>query len=151
MEVDLGSGASISTDPARMDLDFIHGYLVRSYWAEGIPREVVARCVRNSLCFGLFQDGAQAGFARIISDRATFAYLADVFVLEEFRGRGLSKGLMRAVMAHPDLQGLRGWYLKTRDAHGLYSQFGFAGLKNPDRSMEITRPDIYEGGSREQP
>ncbi len=151
MDVELGDGWSITTDPARMDLDLIHGCLARFYWAEGIPRHVVARSLENSLCFGVFRGGAQLGFARVITDRATFAYLADVFVLEEHRGRGLSRRLMEAVMGHPDLQGLRGWYLKTRDAHALYEKFGFTGLKSPERSMEITRPDIYKGAGGPEP
>jgi GNAT superfamily N-acetyltransferase len=137
----------ISTDPAALDVDVIHGFLTRSYWAEGIPREVVERSIRGSLCFGLFaEDGAEVGFARVITDRATFAYLADVFVLEGFRGRGLSKWLLETILAHPDLQGLRRFNLGTRDAHGLYAQFGFAPPKNPSIWMEIHRPDVYRAG-----
>jgi len=133
----------ISTDPSRLDLDVIHGFLSRSYWSPGIPREVVARALRNSLCCGAYCHGAQVGFARVVSDRATFAYLADVFVLESHRGRGVSKLLMQCLLAHPDLQGLRRWSLATRDAHGLYRHFGFVPLANPERHMEILRPDIY--------
>lgn len=133
----------ISTDKARLDLAVIHGYLVQSYWSPGIPRAVVARAIEHSLCFGAYCDGAQVGFARVITDAATFAYLADVFVLEAHRGRGVSKQLMRAVRAHPDLQGLRRFMLATRDAHGLYRQFEFEGLAYPERLMEILRPNVY--------
>jgi GNAT superfamily N-acetyltransferase len=133
----------ISTDPARLDLVAIHAFLNRSYWAAGIPLETVARAVHGSLCFGLYDGDRQIGFARVITDRATYAYLADVYVLEEFRGRGLSKWLMAVIMAHPDLQGLRRFALATRDAHGLYARFGFGALVAPDRHMEISRPDIY--------
>lgn len=133
----------VSSDPERLDLDVIHGFLRRSYWSPEIPREVVERALRNSLGFGAYHHGAQVGFARVITDRATFAYVADVFVLEEHRGRGVSKLLMQAVMAHPELQGLRRWSLATRDAHGLYRQFGFAPVALPERHMEILRRDIY--------
>jgi N-acetylglutamate synthase-like GNAT family acetyltransferase len=137
------SDYEIHTDPDRLDLDVIHGFLDRSYWSPGIPRHVVARAIKHSLCFGVYQRGVQVGFARVVSDRATFAYLADVFVLEGHRGIGLSKRLMAAIVAHPDLQGLRRFLLGTRDAHGLYRQFGFAPLAHPSRLMEILRPDIY--------
>jgi GNAT superfamily N-acetyltransferase len=135
---------SISTDPAQMDVDAVHAYLTRSYWAEGIPRAVVAKSIEGSLCFGLFEGSRQIGFARVITDRATFAYLCDVYVLEEYRGRGLGKKLMKEVCAHPDLQGLRRFVLATRDAHGLYNQFEFTPLKYPSRYMEIARPGIYK-------
>lgn len=139
---------TVSDARDRLDLDVIHGYLARSYWAKGVPREIVARSIEHSLCFGLYADGAdgaseQIGFARIISDRATTAYLADVFVLESWRGRGLSKFLMRCIRAHPDLQGLRRWMLATADAHGLYRQFGFLPLADPDRMMEIVDREVY--------
>ncbi len=142
-------GFLISTDAARLNLDVIHNFLsTRSYWAEGVPREVVARSIANSLCFGIYDGAAQVGFARVISDYATFAYLADVFVIESYRGRGLSKTLMDTVMSHPHLQGLRRWLLGTADAHGLYRRFGFAEPKYPERQMERVDPDIYrrEGG-----
>jgi GNAT superfamily N-acetyltransferase len=133
----------ISTDPALLDLVVIHGYLTRSYWAPGISASVVARSIAGSLCFGVYDEGRQVGFARVITDRATFAYLADVFVLESHQGRGLGTWLVQVIVAHPDLQGLRRFALATRDAHGLYSRFGFAPLAAPDRHMEIVRPDLY--------
>jgi GNAT superfamily N-acetyltransferase len=134
---------SISTDPKRLDLDAIHGFLSRSFWAEGISRELVAKSIANSLCFGLFDGQDQVGFARVITDRATFAYLCDVYVLESHRGRGLGKWLIATVMAHPDLQGLRRFQLVTRDAHGLYSPHGFAAPETPERNMEIFRHGMY--------
>ena len=135
---------TISTDPARLDLDVIHGFLKTAYWCENLPREVIERAIRNSLCFGLYDATGQVGFARVITDRATYAYLADVFVLESHRGRGLSKRLMESIVAHPDLQGLRRWSLLTRDAHGLYAQFGFRPLSQPERHMERFDPDVYK-------
>src|SRR5271166_1534521 len=138
----------ISTDPARLDLDVIHGFLTNCYWAKGIPREVVARSIEHSLCFGVYDgSGAQVGFARVVSDFATVAYLGDVFILESHRGRGLSKALMESITQHPALQGLRRWILLTRDAHGLYKKFGFTPVAKPDRYMELHRPDVYEIGS----
>jgi len=135
---------TVSDDPARLDLAAIHAYLVRSYWAPDIPRAVVERSIRHSLPFGAYRaDGAQVGFARVISDRATFAYLSDVYVLEEERGRGLGKFLMECVHAHPELQGLRRWLLVTRDAHGLYERFGWRVVPEPERHMEILRRDMY--------
>jgi GNAT superfamily N-acetyltransferase len=137
---------TISTDRERIDLDVVHGFLTECYWAKGIPREVVARCIENSLCFGVYADGKQIGFARVISDYATYAYIGDVFVLESFRGRGLGKWLMERVMQHPRLQGLRRWSLVTGDAHGLYSRLGFEPLKKPQNYMELHRPDVYQAG-----
>jgi GNAT superfamily N-acetyltransferase len=135
----------ISTDRERLSLNVVHGFLTNCYWARGIPREAVARSIENSLCFGVFEgSGAQVGFARVVSDFATVAYLGDVFVLEPYRGHGLSKWLMECVMKHPGLQNLRRWILLTRDAHGLYSQFGFTPVKAPERYMELHRPDVYE-------
>lgn len=137
----------ISTDSAHLDLDVIHGFLANCYWARGIPRETVQRSLEHSLCFGIYDgSGAQVGFARVVSDFATVAYLGDVFVLESHRGRGLSKWMMQCIMQHPALQGLRRWILLTRDAHGLYSQFGFTPLKSAERYMELHRPDVYEMG-----
>ncbi len=126
----------ISTDPARLQLAAIHAYLTRSYWSPGVPRDVVARAIANSLCFGIYLDEAQVGFARVVTDKASFAYLADVYVLEAHRRQGLSKRLVAAIQAHPDLQGLRRFMLATRDAHGLYAQFGFRPVAAPDRLME---------------
>jgi GNAT superfamily N-acetyltransferase len=155
----------ISTDAARLDVDMIYGFLTNCYWAKGIPREVVERSIEHSLCFGVYDEGkerspllpapgrsgapvrgvpTQVGFARAISDFATFAYLGDVFVLESYRGLGLGKWMMECVMKHPALEGLRRWSLVTRDAHGLYSQFGFTPLEAPERHMERHRPDVYE-------
>lgn len=133
----------ISTDPARVDLNAVHEFLTNSYWAKGIPVDTVRRSIANSLCFGIYHQDKQIGFARVISDRATFAYLADVFVLEPYRGRGLSRWLMQCIVGHQDLQGLRRWMLATRDAHSLYRQYGFNFLKAPTAWMEIHRPDIY--------
>jgi N-acetylglutamate synthase-like GNAT family acetyltransferase len=133
----------ISTDPARIDVGVVHEFLTNCYWAKGIPEETVRRSIENSLCFGVYHGKLQVGFARVISDRATFAYLADVFILSPFRGRGLSKWLMECIVAPPDLQGLRRWMLATKDAHGLYSQFGFSSVKSPERWMELHRPEIY--------
>ncbi|HWW60155.1 MAG TPA: GNAT family N-acetyltransferase, partial [Thermoanaerobaculia bacterium] len=119
----------ITTDRARLDVDFIHRWLSEeAYWSRGIPRELVARAIAGSLCFGVFDDGRQIGFARVITDYATFGYLADVFVVESHRGRGVAKQIMAAVMAHPELQGLRRWHLVTRDAHALYAAFGWTPL-----------------------
>ena len=126
-----------------MDLDAIHAYLSRSYWAEGVPREIVERSLLGSLAFGLFHGGRQVGLARVVTDRATFAYLCDVYVLEEHHGRGLGRWLIESVMAHPDLQGLRRFSLVTRDAHALYNTFGFSALASPDGHMEIVRPGLY--------
>ncbi len=140
----LPAGYSISTDPAKLDRDFIHRFLVSSYWAEGIPRTVVDKAIENSLNFGVYDAaGKQLGFARVITDRSTFAYLADVFVDPGAQGRGLGKTLMAAVVAHPDLKGLRRVLLATRDAHGLYARFGFRPLNWPDRLMEILDLEVY--------
>ena len=138
-------GFTITTDPRRIDRAAAHAFLTESYWAGGVPREIVDRSIDGSLAFALIDESAdrQIGFARAITDRATFAYLADVYVLDEYRGRGLGKWLMETVMAHPDLQGLRRWMLVTRDAHGLYEKSGFTALEKPERIMEIVRPDIY--------
>lgn len=133
----------VDTDPARLDLAVIHSFLAASYWARGIPLEVVERSIRHSLCFGLYEGHVQIGFARVVTDRATFAYLADVFVLDSHRGRGLSRRLMDAVVAHPELQGLRRWMLATRDAHGLYAQYGFTALATPEPFMQRHDPGVY--------
>ena len=137
----------ITTDVAAMDLDAVHAYLTRSYWSEGISKELVARAMTGSLCFGLLDGRRHVGFARVITDRATYAYLCDVYVLDEYQGRGLGTWLMREVMTHPDLQGLRRFGLATRDAHGLYEKLGFTALANPSGHMEIARPGMYLEGS----
>jgi GNAT superfamily N-acetyltransferase len=139
-------GFLISTDPARLDVAAIHAYLSRSYWAAGIPMAVVERSIHGALCFGVYADDRQIGLARVITDRATFAYLADVYILESHRGHGLGKWLMSVIMAHPDLQGLRRFALATRDAHGLYARYGFTPLLAPERHMEIARPHVYRDG-----
>lgn len=126
-----------------MDVDAIHAYLTRSYWAEGISKELMARAMAGSLCFGLFDGARQIGFARVITDRATYAYLCDVYVLEEYQGRGLGTWMMQELMTHPDLQGLRRFGLVTRDAHRLYEKCGFGELSNPPGHMEIVRPGLY--------
>jgi GNAT superfamily N-acetyltransferase len=131
---------TISTDPARLDHEAIAGFLRRAYWAKGRPRERTQRALDNSLVFGLYNRGEQIGLARIVSDYAVFAYLCDVFIHEDHRARGLGKWLIETVMSHPDLQGLRRWTLATRDAHGLYKQFGWSPLNNPDGWMEILNP-----------
>ena len=133
----------LTTDVARLDVAAVHAYLTTSYWAEGIPLETLERSLQGSICFGLLHGARQVGFARIISDGATFAYLADVYVLEEFRGQDLGKWMMACMKKHPDLQGLRRWMLATRDAHGLYQQYGFQPLAKPERFMEILDPDVY--------
>jgi GNAT superfamily N-acetyltransferase len=134
----------ISTDKTKLDIPLIHNYLSKeSYWAKNIPLEIVERSIENSLCFGVYLDDKQIGFARIMSDYATFAYLADVFILPAYRKRGVSKKLMEFIKEHPSLQGLRRWMLATLDAHGLYKQFGFSEMANPDRFMEISTPGLY--------
>jgi GNAT superfamily N-acetyltransferase len=135
--------AEISTDRTRLDISLIHAFLASTYWARGIPREVVERSIQNSLCFGAFLERRQIGFARVVTDFAAIAYVADVFVAPEHRGRGIAKMLMRAILAHPELQGLRRLLLATRDAHGLYAQFGFQPLAHPEQFMTIHNPDVY--------
>lgn len=137
-------GFTLSDDPARLDPTAIHAYLTRSYWAKGIPRATVERSIQGSLCFGLYDDeaGAQIGFARVVTDRATFAYLCDVYVLEAYRGRGLGVWLTACVLDHPDLQGLRRWLLTTQDAHGVYEKVGFVRAPFPERFMVIERPTL---------
>jgi GNAT superfamily N-acetyltransferase len=137
----------ITTDPEAMDLDVVHGFLTRSYWATGVSRERVERSISGSIPFGVFEDEQQVGFARVISDGATFAWLADVFVLPEWRGHGLGVWLVETILAHPDLQGLRRWSLATRDAHSLYSRFGFVRVANPERMMEFRPGSPDAGGS----
>lgn len=130
-------GFVITTDPARLDADAIYAYLSRVYWANTRTRDAVERSLKNSLCFGLYEGVSQIGLARVISDYATFAYVCDVYVLEAYQGKSLGTWLMKVVMAHPELQGLRRWLLATRDAHGLYRKSGFKELGSPERWMEI--------------
>jgi GNAT superfamily N-acetyltransferase len=133
----------ISTDPTRVDAGLVHEFLTNSYWAKGIPLATVRRSIENSIPFGVYHGQQLVGFARIISDLATFAYLADVFILPSHRGRGLSRWLMECIVGHPDLQGLRRWMLGTQDAHGLYAKYGFTAVQSPEIWMEIHRPDVY--------
>jgi N-acetylglutamate synthase-like GNAT family acetyltransferase len=135
---------SISTDKTKLDIKTIHEFLSHSYWAENIPVDTVQRSIEGSLCFGVFDGEKQIGFARMITDKATFAYLADVFIIDAYRGRGLSKWLMEVIMTYSKLQGLRRIMLATRDAHDLYKQYGFSSLTNTDRWMQIHNPDIYK-------
>ena len=137
-------GYEISTDHDRLDVDVVFRFLSEeSYWSPGIPRAVVERSIDNSLCFGVYHGEAQVGFARIVTDKATFALVADVFIVEAHRGKGLSKWLLHEVMGHPDLQGLRRLLLLTSDAHSLYAQFGFTEIGNSWRFMEVVHPDVY--------
>jgi GNAT superfamily N-acetyltransferase len=135
---------TVTTDPARLDLEAVYSYLSRAYWCEGIPREIVERAVRRSICFSLLEGERQIGLVRVVSDYTTFAYLCDVFVLESHQGKGLGSWMMQCVMQHPDLQGLRRWHLTTRDAHELYRKVGFVPLSKPERHMELFTPDIYK-------
>ena len=144
MEI-IEDGFVFSDDVNKLNASAVHAYLSQeSYWAKGIPLETVERAISNSLCFGIYKDTLQVGFARWITDRATFAYLADVYVLEAFRGMGLSKKLLSLMLFHPDLQGLRRYMLATQDAHGLYEQFGFKQLENPERFMAVTVKNPYQ-------
>jgi GNAT superfamily N-acetyltransferase len=135
----------ISTDKATFDFNVIFNYLSKeSYWAKGIPEDVVMRSIENSISFGVFNGSNQVGFARVVSDKATYAYLADVFILPEHRGKGLSKQLMETILKYPELQGLRRWVLATHDAHGLYAHYGFTPLAKPERWMEKHNPVVYQ-------
>jgi GNAT superfamily N-acetyltransferase len=138
---------TVTCDPGRIDLTVVSEFLAASYWAKGIPSDTVERSLANSLGFALLDGERLVGFARVISDYATIAYLGDVFVLPEYRGRGLSKWLMECIISHPDLQGLRRWILATRDAHGLYEKFGFTPLKAPEVFMEWHNPKVYDTGA----
>ncbi len=143
-------GYVITDDPARIDLRAVHAFLRRAYWSKNIPLEIVERAVRASLCIGAYAPaGEQVGFCRLVTDYAVFCYVGDVYVLEEHRGRGLSKAMMKAAVEHPRLQGLRRWSLVTHDAHGLYEQFGFRRVAHPERHMERLDPDIYLRGAEE--
>lgn len=136
-------GYDISLDPARLRLDLIHGFIGQSYWASGMPRETMARAIANSLCVGAYRGGDQVGFARVVTDRATFAYLADVFVLPEHGGKGLAKAMVQALHDHPELQGLRRWMLATSDAHGVYAALGWQPIAQPELFMQRHDPDVY--------
>jgi GNAT superfamily N-acetyltransferase len=137
----------ITCDTTRLDIDAIHRFLSESYWSTGIPRSVLERAIANSICFGVLLHGQQVGFARVVTDKATFGYLADVYILPEHRSRGLARRLIEQVLAHPELQGLRRMVLATRDAHALYAKFGFTPLAAPDRFMERHNPDVYRENS----
>jgi len=142
----------ISTDPSRLNLELIHDFLSNhTYWATGRVKDVVQRSIENSLPFGIYHGPAQVGFGRVVTDYATFAWIADVFVLPEHRGRGLSKWLMEVMLAHPQLQGFRRWVLATKDAHGLYENFGFIKLHRPERWMERPDPKMKESPDYWQP
>lgn len=134
----------VSTDKSKLNISIIHSYLSRSYWAENIPKEIVAKAIENSLCFGVYNGNKQIGFARVISDYATFAYLADVFILEEERGKGLSKFLMECILKHKNLQGLRNFCLMTKDAHSLYARYGFKNIPQPENFMANKIEGIYK-------
>src|SRR4051812_137804 len=134
----------IDTDKRRLDIAGIHKFLsTESYWAKNRTLEQTLTAIENSLCYGIYKGRSQVGFARVVTDRATFAYIGDVYVVQEHRGQGLSKWLMQTMVEQPDMQGLRRWLLATRDAHGLYENYGFSGLVHPDRWMERTAPDAY--------
>ena len=141
------AGYAISCDPALLNLDIVHGFIANSYWAKGIPKALVEKSIRHSLAWGIYFGAEQVGFARVISDQATFAYLCDVFIASDHRGKGLSKALVAAIKAHPDLQGLRRWMLITVDAQGLYEQFEFKPVQKPERHMEIHRQEMYQNPS----
>ena len=144
MSVKYNGKFTIYTDKAKLQLSMIHEFLSQeSYWAQGRTLEQTQRAIDNSWCFGVYIEDKQIGFARVVSDCATFAYVGDVFIIEEFRGQGLSKWLMETIISHPELQGLRRWVLATRDAHSLYEKFGFHALTFPERWMERPAPDAY--------
>ncbi len=145
-----GEKISISTDPTRLDVEAVHGWLKAAYWSPGLPRHVFERALANSLSFGAYDGARQVGFARVVTDRATFAWVCDVFVVEGYRRRGIADALMVAIKAHPELQGLRRWSLATRDAHALYRRHGFESLANPSRAMEIRRPDVYQTAAEQR-
>jgi N-acetylglutamate synthase-like GNAT family acetyltransferase len=141
----------VSTDKTKLDIDVIHHYLCNeSYWAKNIPKQTVQQSIEGSVCFGLYDENKQVGFARVITDHATFGYLADVFIIETYRGKGLAKWMMEVIMNDPNLQGFRRWMLATRDAHGLYAQFGFQPLDKPERIMRYSSFDEYLPGNNKQ-
>ncbi|MBI3785006.1 MAG: GNAT family N-acetyltransferase [Deltaproteobacteria bacterium] len=139
----LPDGYEIDTDRTRLDIDRIWRFLHDAYWSPAIPKSIVETSIRHSECFGVYRGAEQVGFARVVTDYSTFGYIADVFVLPEHRGRGLSKALMERILSHPGLQGFRRWQLGTLDAHGLYARFGFASPTHPERHMEMADPEIY--------
>jgi GNAT superfamily N-acetyltransferase len=145
------SAYEITCDKARLDIGAIHNFLSHSHWSPGIPRAVVERAIDNSLCFGVLSHGQQVGFARVVTDEATFAWLTDVYVLPAHRGKGLARRLMEQIIQHPHLQGLRRMLLATRDADALYAKFGFRPLAAPDRMMEVRNPNAYSCGSASAP
>ncbi|MBA9079286.1 GNAT family N-acetyltransferase [Rufibacter quisquiliarum] len=140
----------LSFDKELLQLEVIHGFLSQTYWSPGIPKETVARAVEHSLCVGVYFEGRQAGFARLVTDYTTFAYLCDVFVLEEHQRKGLAKWMVQALQAHPELQGLRRWMLATADAHALYAQCGFTPLTQPERFMQVHQPTMYAAPANDQ-
>jgi N-acetylglutamate synthase-like GNAT family acetyltransferase len=143
-QIPAGNEYSVSTDKSRLDVDVIHQFLsTKAYWCLNIPRVTVEKSIENSLCFAVFHHDKQVGFARVISDFSTIAYLGDVFIVDEYRGKGLSKLLMKTIMSHPELQGLRRWILLTSDAHGLYEQFGWTTIADPSVWMEVRNPNAY--------
>lgn len=138
---------TITTDKSKLDIHVIHQFLSRTYWSPGIPVATLQKAIDGAICFGVFHQSKQVGFARVITDEATFAYLCDVFIINEYRGQGLSKWLMEIIIEHPSLQGLRRFLLATRDAHGLYRQFGFTELSTPQTWMQIHNPNVYQANS----
>lgn len=138
----------ITTDKEKIDIVCVHQFLTQSYWAKNIPLSVVQQSVKGSLCFAVLHQQKTVGFARVITDEATFAYLADVFIDEQYRGKGLSKWLVQTILAYPTLKGLRRLMLATRDAHGLYSRFGFQPISHPERWMQIHQPDEYKKNNK---
>ncbi len=135
---------AVTTDPSRVDVDVVHGYLARAYWSQGIPREIVERAVPRSLCFTLLEGDRQIGFARVVTDHTTYAYICDVFVLESHQGKGLGTWLMQCVVKYPEIKGLRRCQLVTRDAHELYRRVGFTEISKPERHMELVAPGVHK-------
>jgi len=142
----------LSTEKSKLDIKFIHDFLCnKSYWAKGILLETVKTAIENSLCYGIYINGKQVGFARVVSDKSTFGYIGDVFVVDEHRGKGLSKWLMECIMKHPELQGFRRWIILTRDAHSLYQKFGFTPVKKPQNYIENHSPEVYLSNLKNEP
>lgn len=142
---------TISTDKNKLNMSVIYHFIANSYWAKGIPKSVMQKAIDNSMCFGVYSaNNEQVGFARVVTDNATFAYLADVFIIPDLQGNGLSKLLVKTIVEHPDLQGLRRFLLATADAHGLYAQYGFKPIDNPALLMQINPANVYEGNTREE-